>query len=101
MQYSIQPRNRVFVKGYGYLSFAKNMGKNIGKNKSKNLCDKYSQKRLDVPHLEITEVVLIHFSIINNDYQQDSRVLYIFAPNKSFGVIIKYFTRKFYVFKNF
>ena len=94
---SVQLSDRIFVKGYGYLSFAKNMGK----NKSKNLCDKYSQEHLDVPHLEITEVVLIHFSIINNDYQQDSRVLYIFAPNKSFGVIIKYFTRKFYVFKNF
>ena len=32
MQYSIQPRDRIFVKGYGFLSFTKNMGKNIGKN---------------------------------------------------------------------
>ena len=31
----------------------------------------------NVPHLEITEVVLIHCSIVNNDYQQNSRVLYI------------------------
>ena len=29
----------------------------------------------NVPHLEITEVVLVHFNILNNDYQQDSRVL--------------------------
>ena len=35
MRYSVQPRNRIFVKGYGFLSFAKNMGKNIGKNISK------------------------------------------------------------------
>ena len=35
MRYSVQPRNRIFVKGYGFLSFAKNMGKNIGKNTSK------------------------------------------------------------------
>ena len=28
----------------------------------------------NVPHLEITEVILIHYNIINNDYQQDSRV---------------------------
>ena len=32
MRYSVQPRDRVFVKGYGFLSFTKNMGKNIGKN---------------------------------------------------------------------
>ena len=30
----------------------------------------------NVPHLEITEVVLIHCNIVNNDYQQDSRVLH-------------------------
>ena len=31
-RYSIQPKNGIFVKGYGFLSFAKNMGKNIGKS---------------------------------------------------------------------
>ena len=36
-------------------------------------------------HLEITEVVLVHCNIVNNDQQQDLRVLYTFAPNKSFG----------------
>ena len=36
----------------------------------------------DVPHLEITEVVLVHCNIVNNDYQQDSRGLYTFVPNK-------------------
>ena len=35
-----------------------------------------------VPHLEITEVLLVHCNIINNDYQQDSRVFYTFVPNK-------------------
>ena len=35
MYYSVQPRDRLFIKGYGFLSFAKNMGKNIGKNISK------------------------------------------------------------------
>ena len=38
-RYSVQPRDRIFVKGYGFLSFAKNMGTNI----SENLSDKYSQ----------------------------------------------------------
>ena len=35
----------------------------------------------NVPHLEITEVALVHFDIVNNDYQQDSRILYTFVPN--------------------
>ena len=37
----------IFVKGYGFLSFAKHMGKSIGRNISKILSGKYSQKRLD------------------------------------------------------
>ena len=39
----------------------------------------------NVPRLEITEVILFHGNIVNNDYQQDSKVLYTFVPNKSFG----------------
>ena len=42
-----------------------------------------------MPHLEITEVVLVHFNIVNNDYQQDSRVLYAFVPNKLFGSLLE------------
>ena len=38
--------------------------------------------------LEITEVVLVHCNIVNNDYQQDSRVLYTFVPNKPFGSLL-------------
>ena len=43
----------------------------------------------NVPHLEITEVVLVHCDIVNNDYQQDSRVLYTFVPNKPFGSLLE------------
>ena len=42
MRYSVQPRDRIFVKGYEFLSFPKNISKNIGKNISKNLSGKYS-----------------------------------------------------------
>ena len=42
-RYSVQTRNRIFVKGYGFLSFTKNMSKII----SKNVSGKYNQKRLD------------------------------------------------------
>ena len=41
-----------------------------------------------MPYLEITEVVLIHFNVVNNSYQQNSRVLYAFVPNKSVGQLL-------------
>ena len=47
----------------------------LGSTKSKIHKDKNGE---NVPHLKITEVVLIHCNIANNDYQQDSRVLYTF-----------------------
>ena len=43
----------------------------------------------NVLHLEITEVVLVHCNIVNNDYQQNSRVLYTFVPNKPFGTLLE------------
>ena len=46
-RYLIDPKGEIFVKGYGFLYFAKNMRKNIGKNMSKSLSSKYSQKLLD------------------------------------------------------
>ena len=48
-------------------------------------------------HLEITEVVLVCWDIFNNDYQQDSRVLYTFVPKKP---IARDFSNKSYLFKN-
>ena len=43
----------------------------------------------NVPHLEITKVVLVHCYIVNNDYQQNSRVLYTYIPNKLFGSLLE------------
>ena len=43
----------------------------------------------NVPHLEITEVGLVHCNIVNNDYQQDPRVLYTFVLNKPFGSLLE------------
>ena len=54
----------------------------LGSNESKITEDK---NRANVPHLEITEVVLVHCNVAKNNYQQDSTVLYAFIPNKSFG----------------
>ena len=47
MRYSVQPRGLIFVKGYAFFSFAKNIGKNIVKYINKNLSGEYSQKLLD------------------------------------------------------
>ena len=43
-RFSLQATDRIFITGYGFLSF----GKNVGKNVSKNLSGKYSQKLLDM-----------------------------------------------------
>ena len=43
----------------------------------------------NVPHLEIVELVLVHCNLVNNDYQQDSRILYTFVPNKTFGSLLE------------
>ena len=42
----------------------------------------------NVPHLEVTEVVLIHCNVVNYSYQQNSRLLQAFVPNKSFGHLL-------------
>ena len=42
-----------------------------------------------MPHLEITEVVLVHCNVANNDYQCNSRVLCAFVPNKLFGQLLE------------
>ena len=54
-----------------------------------------------MPRLEITEVVLIHCNIVNNNFQQDTRVLYSFVPNKSFGQLLDISPKKFILRKTF
>ena len=58
----------------------------LGSTENKITKDKNGE---NVPHLEITEVVLVHCNIVNNDYQQDSRVLYTFVSNKPFGSLLE------------
>ena len=43
----------------------------------------------NVPHLEIAELVLIHCNLVNNNYQQNSIILYTFVPNKPFGSLLE------------
>ena len=69
-----------------------------GSNKSKITKDKNDE---NVSNLEITEVVLEHYNILNNDYQQDSRLLYTFITNKSFGQLIDISPKNFIFLKIF
>ena len=59
--------------------------KSIGSTKSKMTKDKIGE---NVPYLEITEVVLVHCNVVNSSFQQNSRVLYTFVPNNSFGQLL-------------
>ena len=55
----------------------------------------------NVPQLEITEVVLIHCNIANNHFQRNSRVLYTFVPNNSFGQLLDISPKSFIFLKTF
>ena len=54
---------------------------------SKNVIDKNKNGEL-VPRLETVEVVLVHCNLVNNNYQQTSKVLFTLVPNKQFGQLI-------------
>ena len=73
-------------KGYSLELLTPETMKLLESTKNKIIKDKNGE---NVPHLEITDVVLIHCDIVNNDYQQDSRVLYTFVPNKPSGSLLK------------
>ena len=66
--------NRITFKvkdGYSLELLTKETMKLLGSAENKITKDKNGE---NVPHLEITEVVLVHCNMVNNDYQQDSRV---------------------------
>ena len=58
----------------------------LGSTESKITIDKNGE---NVPHLEVVESLLVHCSLVNNDYQQDSRILYTFVPNKTFSSLLE------------
>ena len=70
----------------------------LGNTKSNITKDKNGE---NVSYLEITEVVLIHCNVVNNSYQQKSRVLYTFVPNKSFGQLLDISSENFIFLKTF
>ena len=81
--------NRVTFKtknGYSLVLLTPETMKFLESTENEIIKDKNSE---NVLHLEITEVVLVHCNIVNTDYQQDSRVLYTFVPNKRLGSLLE------------
>ena len=87
--YVTKIENRVTSKikdGYSLELLTLETMKLLGSTENKITKDKNGE---NVPHPEITEVVLVHCNIVNNDSQQDSRVLYTFVPNKPMGSLLE------------
>ena len=87
--YVNKTENRVTFKiknGYSFELLTPETMKLLGSTENKITTDKNGE---NVPHLEITDIVLVHWDIFNNDYHQDSRVLYTFVPNKPFGSLLE------------
>ena len=55
----------------------------------------------NVLHLEVVELLLVHCNLVNNDFQQDSRILYTFVPNKTFGSLLEISPAKHVFLKTF
>ena len=87
--YANKIENRVIFKiknGYSLELLTPETMKLLGSTENKIAKDKIGE---NVPHLEITEIVLVHCNIVDNDYQQDSTVLYTIVPNKSFSSLLE------------
>ena len=81
--------NRITFKiknGYCFELLTPETMKLLGSTESKITKDINSE---NVPHLEIVELVLVYCNLVNNDYQQDSRIVYTFVQNKIFGSLLE------------
>ena len=94
--------NRIIFKvktGYYPKPLLTETMKLLGSSKNKLTKDKNGE---NVPHLEITEKLLLdHCSIVNSDHQHDSKVFYTFVPNKSFGQLLHISLKRFTFLKSF
>ena len=95
----IENRIRFKIKTGYYLKLLTPETKTLlGSTKIKITKDKKGE---NVLHLEINEVVLIHCNVVNNSYQQNSRVLYTFVPIKLFGKLLDISPENFIFLKTF
>ena len=88
--YANKISNRIVFKiktGYKFELLSKETMELLGSTKDIIELDKNSE---NVSKLENVEVVLVHCNLVNNSYQQASRVLFTFVPNKQYGQLIVY-----------
>ena len=81
-------KNRIVFKvktGYNLELLSPKTLKLLGRTNKDVDNDKYGE---NVPKLESVEVVFVHCNLVNNSYQQASKVLFTFLPNKQFGQLI-------------
>ena len=70
----------------------------LGSTESKITKDKNGE---NIPHLQIAEVILVHCNLVNNDYQQNSRIIYTFVANKPFRSLLEISQPKYTFSKTF
>ena len=88
-KYVNKSENRITFKienGYYLELLIHKTMKLLGSTESKITKDKNGK---NMPYLEITVLVLVNYNLVSNDYQQDSRILYTFVPNKLFGGLLE------------
>ena len=81
--------NRITLKiksGYYLELLTPETMKLLGSTESKITTNKGGE---NAPHLEVVELVLVHCNIVNNDYQQHSRILFTFVSNRKFGSLLE------------
>ena len=87
MQIKIENRIKSKIKdGYSLELLTPETMTLLGSTENKTTKNKNGE---NVLHLEFIEVVVVHCNIVRNDYQQDSRVLCTFVPNKAFGSLVE------------
>ena len=98
---SVKIENRItfsIKNGYSLELLTPETMKLFGSTENKITKDKSGE---NVPHLEITQVVLVRCNIVNNGYQQYSRVVYTFVPNKPFGSLLETSSTNHIILKTF
>ena len=99
--YTKEAENRITLKiktGYYLELLTPETMKLLRSTKSKKTKNKNNE---NAPYLEITEAILVHCNVVNNSYQQNSRVLYTFALNKSLGQLLDISLENFIFLKTF
>ena len=78
MRYSIEPRDKIYLKGYGFLSFAKNMGKSVSNKYGQKRLDSAKQSSTDIDNAQDVDIVMPMYNLIedSDNYSETSGSLW-------------------------